>query len=395
MALVFRLTLLAGWYAAGQGEHLSADSTLHIKIAQSLAAHEGFSVNGVPVFRRVPVYAAILSLAVRAGVFPLAIQLLQVLLGALSCLLLIAIGNRMGAHRAGIFAGFLLAVDYLLAKQCVYILPEIVFVTLILAFFYFWFNAVCNASVSSFAAAGVLAGLSVLTKEVLFLFYPGMAVMYIFTSRHRLKGLRAALIFLTAYVVCLMPWVARNSQLEGRFALLTNSSGLTFYLGNNPTVRPRLYGGDWIRGIDTVSPTAADIAAANATGDPDRWYSQQAILSIREHPLDFVKNMSFKAARLWYPFYHKAPLWAKWVAGLPYTAMALLALFGAGLTRTRWRDFLPCYLLIIYLTAVHAVTIPGIRYRYPAVPFLMLFAGFGLQQIWLQVKSKMARIGPT
>ncbi len=89
LALLSRLAVLGLWYKQGSGDHLSSDSSYHVAIARSLVKGEGFRADGVLTSRRVPVYPFLISLAMRAGAFPLALQLLQVVLGALSCGLLL------------------------------------------------------------------------------------------------------------------------------------------------------------------------------------------------------------------------------------------------------------------------------------------------------------------
>ncbi len=393
LALAFRLLLLSGWYLSGNGAHLSGDSTLYVKIAKSLAEGNGFQVEGQPNLRRGPVYPWLLSLASHGSFSLLTIHLFQVMIASLSCLFLMWIAMLLGERQAAVFAGLFLAFDYLLAKQCVYILPEIVFVFLLFGTLGVWFWARVHKHLYGFAAAGLLAGLTVLTKEVLSLYFPVLAIVGLITVRDKAKMLRCTAIFLMAYGLCLMPWVIRNSRIQGQLTFLTNSSGLTFYLGNNPSVNPRWYGGDWITGIDTVYPTEKDLRAVDPAVQPDRWYFQHAVEHIQHHPWIFLKNVGIKAGRLWYPFYHKSPTWAKWVTGLPYAGILILACIGFYSSRRNWRALMPFYLLLVYLTGIHAVTIPGIRYRYPMVPVLMFFAGRGAYQIWLQYRTKRVKIG--
>ncbi len=392
MALGLRFLLLAGWYYTGQGEHLSSDSAYYAGIAKSVARGQGFQHEGTAAPRRVPVYPWVLSLAIRAGIFPAGVQIAQAVLGALTCVLLAGLTRIFFGARTAVIAGFFLAFDYLLAKQCVYILPETLFIFLILAVFYVLTKTLSRLNAAGFALAGFLASLTVLTKEVLSLYFPALIFILFLFAREKRKVFFGALIFMLAYAGGLTPWILRNTRAQGQLSFLTNTSGLTLYLGNNPSVKNRLYGGDWINGVDTDYPVNAPARVFYSFLKADRWYFEQAVDYIRSHPGIFFKNAAVKALRLWYPFYDKSPVLVKWVTGLPYAMFLIFSGLGLYLSRRRWREFLPFYFLIIYLTAIHAVTVPGIRYRYPAMPVLMLFAAFGLEQIWLHSQSKKVKI---
>ncbi len=267
-----------------------------------------------------------------------------------------------------------------------------VLIFFLLCTFVTWFKASKEGVLWGFAAAGVLAGLTVLTKEVLSLYFLAMGGLFFLASQKKKKTLCFAAVFLIAYSLCLAPWLIRTQRIHHRLALLTGSTGLTFYLGNNPSVNPRWYGGDWIEGRDTAYPPDPPREYWTSLVKVDRYYLQKALEFIRTQPGRFFLNTVRKMVRLWYPFYDRASLTTKWLTGIFYAVVMGFALAGVFFSRERWRLLLPFYLLIFYVTVIHGVTIPGIRYRYPVMPVLMLFAGYGAHQIWLKVRTKKTRI---
>ena len=101
-----------------------------------------------------------------------------------------------------------------------------------------------------------------------------------------------------------------------------------------------------------------------------------------------------KILRLWYPFYSKTSLELKVITGSLYGMTLLLMLAGMYLSRKQWVELLPFYSLIAYLTLIHAVTIPGIRYRYPLMPFVILFSAVALERIYCHYGVKKGKMKP-
>jgi len=387
-AFLIRLSLLAAWHFAGQGERLSSDTALFLEMAQGVVEGKGFLAFGVPSMRRVPLYPLLLALFLKMGMFPVGVQVFQCVLGALTCGLVYGISRQCGFSRTVSFFAFLMmGADYLTAKQCVYILPETFYIFWVVLSFYFLFRAVNTERGSDYFLAALAAGLSVLTKESLSLFYPalsGCLILGRFKSAIRWK---CAIFFLGIYVLVLSPWVTRNVLLFKRPVFLTQSAGLTVYLGNNPTVKPQLFGGEWRAGEETQYPDEETTLVSSVYGETDKHYLQLATNFVKEEPIFFIKNSLIKFVRFWYPFYSEAPLVLKIYAGLFNTVIYLFAL--AGLLWVGWRSPLfYAYPLIAYLSLIHAITIPTIRYRYVLMPFLMILAAFALQKIVFFLRRK-------
>ena len=112
---------------------------------------------------------------------------------------------------------------------------------------------------------------------------------------------------------------------------------------------------------------------------------------VRENPVHFVKLMGIKAVRLWFPYYSDSPAFLKFVTAFSYLTVVGFGILGIGLSCSRWREFFPFYLLILYVTLIHSITIPGIRYRYPVMPFLMMFAALGMVEFWARTKGQKSR----
>ena len=388
LALLVRLVMIAVWAGAGQEGRLSGDSDQLYQIAESLTEGKGFELQGAPTSRRGPLYPLFIAAWLKLGFYPAGLELSQALLGALSCVLLFLIAKHLFRTSVGLLAAFLFSFDYLLVKQTIYILPETLFIFFILVSFYFLFKSENDKRLLTPLASGLFAGAAVLTKETLSLYFPLVVLCFFMEKKGWRRAILKSLIFLAAFTSVLAPWLVRNKQVHRDGIFLTINAGNVLYLGNNPQVVQRIHGGDWINEDDTQYPKGDPDLPPLLSLEADRYLRGKALDYIYRHPGIFIRNMGIKALRLWFPYYSKAQFFSKRIMAVSYLLVIPCSIFGLALTRNRWREFLPIYLLVVYVTFIHSVTIPGIRYRYPVMPFLMIFAAYGALEAWNQFRGR-------
>lgn len=386
IAFLLRALVLGGWWNAGYAHRLSGDSDQYYKIGESLAEGSGYQLYGKPTARRVPVYPLFVAFSMKSGIYPWGLQFVQVILGALSCVLIFILSAGFFGDRVGFLTAIFLAVDYLLVKQVVYILPEIVFIFLLLVTSYFFVKAQTHVNLWWSAGCALAAALTVLTKEVLSLYFLALTALFFLNKGTYQKNMLQALIFVSIFLAALTPWIFRNRQVYHQWVSLSVNSGHAFYQGNNPGIRMRIHGGDWIEGFDTDYPQNDPNLPPLSTLEADRYLMRKAMDFVRKNPGRFLQLAALKAFRFWYPYFTKAQPWSKWLMSASYFLVIPFSLVGMILTKSRWREFSFIYLLIGYLTFIHAITIPGIRYRYPLMPFLMMFAAFGICEMWRRLR---------
>lgn len=384
--------MLVVWYSSGQGDHLSSDSHQHYRIAQSIVSGEGFQLDGIPTSRRGPVYPHFIALFLKWGGFPIGLQITQAILGALSCVLLFLIGRILFGEWPGILAALILCVDYLSIKQVVYVLPEVLFVFLLLLSMLFLFKVQKEGRILWALLAGVFAGGAVLTKEVASLYFP-LVIFSVFLVRGlwKAKALRV-FVFLFGFALFVFPWVARNRLVHQEWVFLTINTGHIVYLGNNPQTNVRIMGGGWDHGVDSDFPKNDPDLPPLLTIEADRYLMKKGLNYMGGHPIRFLELTGKKVLKLWFPYYSDSPFLVKGITILSYIFVMLFGIVGVILSRKRWRELFPLYLLIIYITSIHSVTIASIRYRFPMMPFLMLFAAYGLCELWHRYEPFQARM---
>ncbi len=393
LALGLRIFLIGVWYQTGQGDRLSADGYCYRTMAENLIQGKGFQLEEKPTARRPPVYPLFVSFFLKYNLFPLGIQIAHALIGALSCLLLFALAKEIFDEKVGLLASGILAIDYLSVRQTLSIMPETLFVFFLLGTFYFLMLAYREKKMKGVILAGLLAGLSLLTKEVLLFYFP-FVVLWVFLWKNSWKNrFLMAGIFSVSLAIVIAPWVVRNSLLYGRPALLTvGGGGKTFYLANNPQATGGITGGDWVLGVDTAMPQDVPSSFRNSpTPDIEEdYFFKEAVNFIWKNPWSFVKLAGKKIVNMWRPYQTDSPVPARWASAVSYAPVLILGLLGLFRSANRWREFFPIFTLIGYIFFLHALLIAHIRYRYPVMPFFMIFASFALLQFFRKQKVSHA-----
>ncbi len=381
LAFLVRVLFIWVWYQSGQEHRISADSTDYVQMAKHLNRGQGFQISGVPTTRRPPVYAALIAPFLKYNFFPLGVQILQALLVAFSCILIYAISVQMFDQKTGLLAAALFSLDYMSVRQTVALLPEVVFVFFILVSFYCLFKGLKARPMAWLFLSGIFAGLSVLTKDSLLFYFP-ILVLWLWLWKGGVKpGLLRGVVFALGFMSVITPWVARNCLLHGKPVLITVSSGHTFYLGNNPSVTGRITGQDWALGEDTVLPEDPHLPPL-FTVEADRYLMRKGMEFVRDHPQKFFYLMGRKTLNMWRPYRTDSPMIAKILITLTYIPVLIFGLWGMALTKKRWKELFPVLVFLFYIVSIHAVMVASVRYRYPAMPFLTMFASYMAVHLW-------------
>ena len=363
--------------------------------AQQIAAGDWI---GSDVFYQAPLYPYFLALVYTLfGEAPMTVRLCQAVIGSLACVWLALAAWRLFSKPAGIAAGLMLA----------FYAPAIFFDGLIQksvldAFLLCLMLAVLSRLVvdparrQSWLWVGVTLGFLTLTRENAVVFVAAILVWLIWCQRHLARERLALAGFLLAgLAIVLLPVAARNKIVSGEFHLTTSQFGPNFYIGNNETslgtYQPLRFG----HGDPKYERQDATELAQLATGrrltpaEVSRYWTWRALEYIWTQPGDWLELMGRKIMLAW----NAAEVadtedqlsYADWsvllrVAGRVwhFGVLAPLALFGIWATWPRRAELALLYLLpAAYVLALIAFAVMA-RYRYPLVPFLILFAAAGV-----------------
>ena len=186
---------------------------------------------------------------------------------------------------------------------------------------------------------------------------------------------------------------------------LSAHNGVNFWIGNNPVATgyprfpPGLHAGQEAMLKDSI--TSAEKAAGRPLkrSEVSTYWSQKARDWIRGHPIDFLKLLGTKFKNFWSAFSYddisvitalrdQAVIW-------PGERFGLIAALGLpGLLIACWKFPTSRWLaaaVLLHMGSLLTVFVTE-RYRLAAVPGLLLFAAYGLWELWQSIATARYRL---
>ncbi|TPG54650.1 glycosyltransferase family 39 protein [Sphingomonas glacialis] len=259
-------------------------------------------------------------------------------------------------------------------------------------------------------AAGALFGLATLMRAQMLVFPLGVIVALLLSFRdfRWRDALRAVVLVQVTLAAVVLPWTLRNGERMGTFVPVSTNGGVALFYGANDRAT-----GDWFAwertpywdemvGIPYSQRVAQQV-------ELDRRFKARAIAWIAAHPAQWSLLGVRKMAMLWlkdsdafwslektYPDRSTAWRVVQGVDQLYYMALVGLGLFALGVAvrdRLRGRfDHAPL-LLLGCMPAFATLTAFGFtgqtRYHYPAMPFLILAAGWMLALLLRRLAARV------
>jgi tetratricopeptide (TPR) repeat protein len=403
-------------------EVLLGDANGYDEWARRLAAGDWL---GTEVFYQAPLYPYFVG-----GVYAvfgrdlLILRVIQALIGSASCVLLGMTGIRLFSKPVGAIAGFALALyapaiffDGLIQKSVL----DMFFVCLGL-----WLVSrilTGNRGPGNWVALGVAMGGLALTRENAAVFIAVLLVFAVLKGSDGLpkgsegfgrvlKGSRCAAWFLAGLTIVLLPVVARNYAVGGGLYVTTSQFGSNLFIGNNPTADGTYASIRFGRGapeferIDATEVAEEAVGHALTPAEVSSYWTGRVIDYVTAQPLDWLQLSGRKVMLLLNATEmldtESQESYAEWswplaIGGWFGHFGVLVPLAVAGLFIT-WPDRRRLWLLYVmafaYATSVILFFVFA-RYRYPLVPFLLLFSAaavMGGAEFWRRAPSQ-ARAG--
>ena len=401
VALVLRLIHL--WQIGGSpfGELLLGDSAGYDRWARRIAGGDWI---GTDVFYQAPLYPYVLGgLYTVTGASPEAARLGQAVLGAASCVLLALAGWRLFSWRVGLVASGLLAVyapaifmDGTIQKSGLDLFLLCVVLWLVGRAMPGTTDAPAAPALATWVGIGAALGLLSLTRENALVFLVAV-VGWLFLERSAFGTgwWRRGLAIVGGMAIILLPVLARNAAVGGGLYLTTSQFGPNFYIGNNAgadgTYRPLRFGrGDPLFERDDATQLAQAATGRTMTpGEVSHYWTGEALSDVTSAPGRWVSLMGRKLVLTWNAvevidtesqYAHEAwsvPLRLGGTVG-HFGVMMPLAVLGMWVSVTTWRR----HRVLVLMAGLYAASVVGFyvfaRYRYPLVPFVLLYAAVGL-----------------
>ncbi len=381
------------------------DAQTYVDNAKEIAAGSWL---GTAPFWQPPFYPYFLATlyALRGDIYYLP-RLVQIFLGALTCVLIYGIGCRVFNARVGITA----AIAACFYGPFLYFEGELLpvslatFLNLAMLLVALWRPQGLKWGL----VAGLFMGMAAITVPNILLFAP-LLIGWSFWQYYKKGGRREkncggikgpsqwSLGLCIAAMVIIFSVTLRNCVVGNDFVLISWNAGINFYIGNHADyermvgIRPgpgwdELMGWPEEEGIQQYSQRS-------------RFFFSQAWSFIAENPLDYLlllgrksylfwradeikRNQDIYFLRAYSPLLHIL-LWKTPSFAFPFGLLGALAVAGIGQSLPRWRQtLLPLLFTIVYVVSVVLFFISS-RYRIPVVPLLLIF---GAHALWWGIEQ--------
>jgi len=353
----------------------------------------------------------------------LAVKLTQCVLSAASCVLVLLLGRRWFGERAGRIAAWMCAVypnliaySHLLWSETLFIFELLLLVWLLLGG-----ESGRLPSKPRAALAGVLLGLSALTRGTIVYFAPLLIVWMGLLADgstglprlplHRVgPAFGRGAIVVAAALATIAPWSVRSTVLHGGFVLIDTNAPYNLWRGNaNGALLAHSLPGvphyGWPFEALPLLPVASldgralvdRFRLAHPDAEPSdlaiaRYAGEEARRAIWTDPGRAARNAVVKLVDMWNPtsfvlrhlelgaygpVSQPARIAISSAAVVGYVAVCLLAVLGMGGVASDRRAWL-ILAFALYLSAGSALAFGLTRFRLPAMPLLMLLAALPL-----------------
>jgi hypothetical protein len=328
-----------------------------------------------------------------AGGMPWLYKSIQIVMSALTVMLVYAITNELSDRRLPSFLAGLCVALYPPFVGYAVSISTVTFETLfVVAGIWAVLRAVKDQSLAMSAIAGLMLALAALTRATWLALVPLVLVWVMGYRKSDLKarGSQVAVLAL-AVMLTLTPWVVRNYQVHGKVVVTSTNGGLNFWIGNNPKAT-----GEYIfptRINDELVRSVADWPEL----ERDRFFYTRGLKFVRRHPVDFL---SLLARKTFYFFvfrpnigssYSTAQIpafeWVKMGFIASWLGLFAFAILGIRVGTLRWREHALLAMPLLASAATSIVYFVGTRFRTPAAALVAVWSSVGLSYIVERLRS--------
>jgi tetratricopeptide (TPR) repeat protein len=384
------------------------DEGYHMELVSQINSAEGLPKE--PYFRA-PLYPYFLAFLFKTtGHSFFGVRIVQILLGSMVPVFLYLLGlrlfNRTVALWASAIAAFYPTLIYYDASLLITILEVFLSTMTVLLLTYF-----DGKSRWLLVAAGIVLGLAGIARPTMLLFGPALLLWGWFVVRPQ-YGLRQAITTIAIIGGCtllvVLPVTIRNYVVADDLVTISWQGGYNFYVGNNAKAdgwSARVEGIDasWRGGyLQSIAIAEKDIGRKLKLSEVSDYWSGRTWKEIATDPGHFFGLLITKARLLINGYeipnnqdeylsnefssvmsllLHRGTLY------FPYGLLAPLGLIGIALSLREWRKYLLPYLFLGAFSFSLVLFFVCSRFRQPLVPFLILFAVFGVWKLIEYAKS--------
>ncbi|MBN1384083.1 MAG: glycosyltransferase family 39 protein [Elusimicrobia bacterium] len=333
---------------------------------------------------RPPGYVMFLTAIFLFGKSILAVRLLQVILGSLTCLIIYFIAKKIFSNPVGRISAVLLCFYPYLIAYTGDVLCETFYTFLISLSILFIITSAEKPTTKNLILAGLVCGITSLTKATILPFF-FIACFWIWW---RTKHIKNAFILGIFTLVAISPWTLRNYLYMKKFILISHGYG-TLWTSNNDEAmilekigekdRPAPDKWNW-------APDRFSKYLKLPRAEAEKIFKQEATEWIKNNPDKFMWLVKRRFIHFWRLYPMMAYKWQKIAAMFTSGLYIPLCFIGIILSIKNFRETSLLISLFIIYTMVHLPFAVVLRYRVPIDAYIIIFASYTIHIIWLKLK---------
>lgn len=361
---------------------ISPDGYEWISIAETVI-NEGHY--GSEATWRPPGYIIFLTIIFLFAKNVLAVRLIQAILGSLTCLIIYFIAKKIFSVAVGRISAVLVSFYPYLIAYTGDILCETLYVFLISLSLLFIINAAEKPDFKTLASAGLICGITSLTKATILPFY-FIACFWIWWIT---KSIKNAFLLGIFTLIAISPWTLRNYFYTHEFILISHGYGTLWIANNDKAMILEKMGeksapmpGNW-----NWAPDKFGEYSKLPRAEAEKIFKKEAKEWIKNNPEKFRWLIKKRLIHFWRLYPMMAYKWQKVSAMLTSGLYIPLCFAGIILSIKNFQKTSLFISLFVIFTLVHLPFAVVMRYRVPIDAYVIIFASYTLYTIWIKLKS--------
>ena len=320
----------------------------------------------------------------------LPIIIFHIIISAVTIWATMSLAESWFNYRTAIVSGLILALWPAQIQFTTVLASELIFSAFVIVALLLWQNESQFTLKVRCIGVGILLGCACYVRPLALLIPFMLLFLRVLKTKEIFNTVVATIVMFLIMALIIAPWSYRNTQLYGKFTLISTNSGPNLWMGNNP------------KSQGTYMKLPPEVKGMNEYERND-YLKTLAKDYVKEKPFVFIKGFFVKLIKthnresigiIWnekglISRYGKGiitPL--KLISFVYWLSALLLGLVGIVmlLIKQGWWNMVshPTVLFWSYYAGVHAVVVAQDRYHFPSVCFIAVLAAFALSQIWFK-----------